>query len=170
MFQIPEAMQSYWSKRGYQKATTADIARLESKIGSSIPVPYVEFVTRFGFVDFDNVPGMQRLFDYNIAFPDRKEIRQGNIGYLFKLDHIIKAYRILTTAHSADDEDFPKFPANFLPLGSDAGQGKILLELGEHAGRIWYWPEKEWAWGTEDNTWLGLVADDFQAFINGLRS
>ena len=43
------------------------------------------------------------------------------------------------------------------------------MEMGKHPGRIWYWPFNEWAWGTEDNTWLGFVADDFRDFINGLR-
>ncbi len=171
MFQIPETMQSFWKQQGYQKATTADIARIEAKIGSSLPATYVEFVKRFGFVVFDeDIPEMRCLFDYTVTFPDRKEVRQGDIRFLFEPDDVIKIHHICTRAQSEDDEDFPKFPANFLPLGSDAGQGVILLELGDHPGRIWYWPEKEWAWGTQDNTWLGFVADDFQAFINGLRA
>ncbi|QRK11411.1 SMI1/KNR4 family protein [Archangium violaceum] len=172
MFQIPEAMQSHWNKRGYPKATAADITRLEARFGLSLPAPYVEFVTRFGFVVFDDVPGMRCLFDYTIAFPDRKELRQGDIAFLFEPDRIIKAHHICTTKQAEDeeDEDFPKFPANFLPVGNDAGQGMLLLEMGEHPGRIWYWTAKEWAWGTEDNTWLGFVAEDFQAFIDGLRS
>lgn len=169
MFQIPEAVQIYWGKQNYPKATIADIARIESKIGSSLPSAYVEFVTRFGFVDFDGIPEMRRLFDYTGVFPDRKEIRQREIRFLLPVDRIIKAYHICTRAQSDDDEDFPKFPANFLPVGNDAGQGLILLEMGEYLGRVWFWPEREWAWGTEDNTWLGFIAEDFQAFINGLR-
>jgi hypothetical protein len=171
MFQIPEAMLSHWTQRGYPKATAADIARLEARFGS-LPAPYVEFVTRIGFVVFDDVPGMRWRFDYTLTFPDRKEIRQGDIAFLLKPDKLIKAYDICTTKQTEEEEDegFPKFPANFLPVGSDAGQGAILLELGEHPGRVWYWPENEWAWGMEDNTWLGFVAEDFQAFINGLRS
>lgn len=171
MFQVPDTMQSHWSIRGKPKATADEIARIETAIGLALPAPYITFVTRFGFVVFDRVPGMRRLFDYAITFPDRKEVREGNISFLVSSDRLITSYQILTTPEVEDDDELPKFPANFLPVGNDAGQGKILLQLdGSAAGRVWYWPENEWAWGKEDNTWLGFVADDFYAFINGLRT
>jgi len=170
MFQIPETMQSHWIKRDKPRATTADIMRIESAIYSSLTLPYVEFVTQFGFVVFDDVPGMRCHFDYLITFPNRKEIREGNIGFFLEPEKLVKAYEILTTTEFDDDEDFPKFPRNYLPVGNDVGTGQILLELGEHAGRVWYWPYNDWAWGTEDNTWLGFVAEDFYDFINRLRS
>ena len=169
MFQIPEAMQTHWIKRGKPKASATDIMRIESKIGATLPAPYVEFITKFGFVVFDDVPGMYCLFDYIIIFPDRKEIHEADIAFFDQTDRLITAYETLTRKEFIDDEDFPKFPANYLPVASDAGQGQILLELGENAGRVWYWPYNDWAWGTEDNTWLGFVANDFYEFINKLR-
>ena len=170
MFQIPESMQEYWNSHPEPKATAADIARIEAAIGSALPAPYVEFVTQFGFVVFDDVPEMRCLFDYTVTFPDRQEIREGDIGFLHEPDRLLMAYENLTTSEFEDDEQSPSFPPNFLPVGNDAGQGQILLELGEQAGRVWYWPEREWAWGTQDNTWLGFVSEDFYQFINGLRS
>ena len=169
MFKIPEAMLSHWENRARPKATIYDISRIEQAIHSSLTIPYVQFVTQFGFVVFDDIPEMRCHFDYLKVFPDRKEIHIGDIGFFLETDKLIKAYDILTTTEFDNDEDFPKFPRNYLPVGNDAGTGQILLELGEHAGRVWYWPFNEWAWGIEHNTWLGFVADDFYGFINQLR-
>jgi hypothetical protein len=170
MFKIPKAMQAHWLECGKPKASLADSMRIESTIGSTLPAPYVEFITQYGFVDFDDIQGMRCLFDYIISLPDRKEVREGDIGFILETERLLSAYETLTRKQFEFDDEFPKFPAHYLPIGNDAGQGKILLELGEHVGRIWYWPFNEWAWGTEDNTWLGFVADDFYGFINKLRS
>ncbi|MEI7869127.1 MAG: SMI1/KNR4 family protein [Candidatus Methylumidiphilus sp.] len=170
MFKIPEAMMAYWKKYPEPKAGSFEVARIEAAIGSPLPLPYIEFITQYGSVVFGRDTEARCLFNYIINFPDRKEIREGNIAFFEEPDKLIQGYKILTTKESKDDEDFPKFPANYLPIGNDVGQGQILLEIGEHAGRIWYWPEKEWAWGVEDNTWLGFVANDLYEFINGLRS
>ena len=52
----------------------------------------------------------------------------------------------------------------------DDGSGTvILMEIAEKPGRIWYWYENDWAWGLEDNTWLGFVAENFEGFIKALR-
>lgn len=169
MFNISKMMQEQWTKRGKPKAAAIDIKRIESKIGTMLPTPYVQFVTQFGFVVFDDIPEMRCHFDYLKVFPDRKEIHMGDIGFFLETEKLIKAYDILTTTEFDNDEDFPKFTRNYLPVGNDAGTGQILLELGEHAGRVWYWPYNDWAWGMEDNTWLGFVADDFYGFINKLR-
>ena len=169
MFKIPEIMQNYWKKQAEPKASALDIFRIESTIGLKLPIAYVEFITQFGFVVFDDIQGMRCLFDYIISLPDRKEVREGDIGFILETERLLSAYETLTRKQFEFDDEFPKFPAHYLPIGNDAGQGKILLELGEHAGRVWYWPFNEWAWGTEDNTWLGFVADNFYDFINRLR-
>jgi hypothetical protein len=171
MFRLPEAMKIYWNKRGEAKATATDITHIEAAIGSKLAKPYIEFVTQFGFVSFDDVVGveMRCMFDYTIDFPDRAEIREGDIGSFLLPDELIETYGYFTTAEFEGDESTPLFPANYLPVGNDAGQGKILLELGENAGRVWYWPEREWAWGTEGNTWLGFVAENFYDCINNLH-
>lgn len=162
-------MQIYWASHPEPKATTADIARIEAEIGSTLPVSYIEFVTRIGFVIFGEDAEERNHFDYTITFPDRQEIREGDISFLEEPDRLITGYRVLTTSEIEDDEQFPKFPANYLPIGNSAGQDQILLEMGEHAGRVWFWPYNDWAWGTEDNTRLGFVAEDFYEFINKLR-
>jgi hypothetical protein len=169
MFQIPEPMRAYWEKQETRKATHDDIVRIQQAIGSPLPASYIEFVTSIGFVVFNDVPGMRNAFSYSIAFADKQEIYQGDIAFLKKPDHVIQGYEICTTPEVEDDDERPFFPANFLPVGNDAGQGQLLIELGERLGRVWYWTEKDWAWGLEDNTWLGYVADDFCDFINKLK-
>lgn len=63
--------------------------------------------------------------------------------------------------------DLPLIPDGFLPAANDNGQGLVLIEL--QTGKVWYWRESAWRWGTEDNTRLAFVADDFDGFINALR-
>ena len=155
MYQITESMLVSWSEDNKPKATTTDIARIDAAIGAKLPTPYVEFITQFGFVIFGLDAEERYHFDYIIVFPDRKEIHKGNIRFMLQTDRLLKAYANLTTSEFNNDDEFPKFPTKYLPVGNDAGQGKILLELGEHAGRVWYWPFNEWAWGVEHN--LSLI-------------
>lgn len=170
MFQIPEAMHSYWEEQARPKATAADIARIERLFGTALPAPYVEFISSYGFVVFDDVPGMRCLFDFVVKSPEGEWTDEGDIAFFHKPERMLMAYENLAEPRPEDPECFPKFPAHFLPIANDAGQGQILLEFGEHPGRVWYWRENEWAWGVEDNTWLGFVADDFESFINKLRA
>ncbi len=169
MFQITEEMEARWRRDDKPKATEADIARIEDEIGSTLPAPYIEFATRYGFVIFGRDPEQRCFFDCTFTFPDREEIREGDISHFMNADRILLAYDSLTQPEVEVDDEFPKFPADYLPIGMDAGQGEILLEMGEHSGRVWYWPFNEWAWGFEDNTRLGFVAEDLYGFINGLR-
>lgn len=169
MFNIPDIMLSHWEEQGEPKATADDIARIEAAVGSTLPLPYIEFVTRYGFVVFEDIPGMKDAFPYTISADGEEGLRQGDISFFHEPSDLIQIYKYSTTAASAEDDTRPLFPANFVPVASNAGQGQILVEIGEHAGRVWYWTEKEWAWGMEDNTWLGFVADDFYKFINKLQ-
>lgn len=165
MFQITESMQIYWKKTDEPKATAFDTALIETELSIILPVPYVEFITQYGFVFFDeDCDG----FDYSIIFPDLNEIYQGNISYLKGPNHLVIGYRN-STINSVDD-GLPAFPKNYFPIGNDEGQGQVLLKMdGEDTGSVWYWPYNEWAWGAETNTWLGFVAKDFYEFINKLR-
>jgi hypothetical protein len=177
MFKIPEPMLTYWEGKAYKKASIAELAELERLFGTALPASYVKFVTQIGFVVFDDAPGvkMHDLFDYTVVpspenkYAEEGEIGQGNIAFLVQPDRVVKSYGILTEPEVEDDDQLPKFPRNYLPIGNDAGQGKILLETTGRSGRVWYWQENDWAWGFEDNTWLGFVADNFEDFINGLR-
>jgi len=165
MFNITGSMQSYWDEKKEPKATHADITKIEADLSIVFSVPYVEFITQFGFVIFgENCDG----FDYSITFPDRQEMHQGDLAFLHNPDQIIMCYRNMIK--DLIEEGCPAIPDSYLPIGNDEGQGQILLKMdGEDTGSVWYWPYNEWAWGTETNTWLGFVAKDFYEFINKLR-
>lgn len=169
MFQIPEAMLNYWQKKNKPKATAADIQVIEASLGINLPIPYLDFITQFGFVVFQSgIDEMRDTFDYTITYPDRVEVHEGDIAYVFDLNRVMAAYNTMTDPNY--DEWTPCFPRNYLPVAGDAGQGSILLELGgDRPGRVWYWTEKQWPWGEEDNTWLGFVAENFYDFINKLH-
>jgi hypothetical protein len=169
VFKVTKEMIEQWEKDNQPRAGAADISKIEDYIQTSLPVPYVEFVTRFGFVMFGREPEGRDCFDYFINYPDRKEVREGDISHFKDPEPLIETHEVLTSSEDDSDDEFPKFPAQFLPIGMDAGQGEILLELGEDAGRVWYWPFDEWAWGKESNTTLGFVAENLYDFINGLR-
>ena len=174
MFEISDVAIKQWIKKNKPKATKEGISKIEATIKTSLPVPYVEFVTEYGFVLFQNdISGMPCLFDYTVTFPDRKETREGYIAYILNPDRIIKAYDYCTSP-ALDEEDAkvrPLFPANYLPVGGSADESFVLFDISKTPsfGSVRYWPENEWAWGLEDNTWVGYVANDFYAFINNLR-
>jgi len=169
MFNIPRAMLDYWAKKAEPKATTADIAMVETATGGKLARPYVEFVTEFGFVVFDDVPGMRYKFDYALRYADRMEVRTGDIGYMLNPSALVRAYHRGT---QVDDpgEGLPCYPPDYLVVAGSAGQDSVLLQIhGDHPGRVWYWPENEDAWGRGTNVALGFVAENFYDFINRLR-
>jgi len=168
MFNITESIQFYWDKKNKPKASTEEIKRIEVEFNIALPVPYIEFITQFGFVLFGRDAEKKKNFEYSIIYPDRQEIHQGDIAFLRQTSRVISCYHNMT--QELIEDGLPAIPKNYLPVGSDAGQGQILLKMdGEDAGSVWYWPYNEWAWGTETNAWLGFVAKDFYEFINKLR-
>ncbi|MFN7571747.1 MAG: SMI1/KNR4 family protein [Betaproteobacteria bacterium] len=169
MFRVPKEMLAYWEETAEPKATAADIAMIEAAVSAKLALPYVEFVTQFGFVLFSVVPGMRNVFDYALRYPDRMEVQAGDIRCLVDPKQLIEGYQVATGVDSPDD-GLPQFPPNYLPVGDAADQSCILLELsGDHPGRVWYWPENEDAWGRGTNVALGFVAENFYDFINRLR-
>ena len=52
MFQLSNSMQHGFLARPRPKATAQDIQSIELALGLSLPKPYIEFVTEFGFVLF----------------------------------------------------------------------------------------------------------------------
>ncbi|MBL8472114.1 MAG: SMI1/KNR4 family protein [Rhodocyclaceae bacterium] len=169
MFKLPPGMIDTWRAMGKPIASPADIARLESELGTRLPAPYVEFVGRYGFVVFGGDAERRAVFSYVIDQPGQREAREDVVRYMFNPDMLMTIYRYMISTDEPDDESRPMIPRAYLPVASDAGHGRILLELEGRPGRVWYWPERDSRWGTEDNTQLGYVAENFEDFINGLR-
>lgn len=169
MFKITPAMFQSWQNKNEPKATRADIDMIERELGIRLPKPYVEFVMAYGFVVFGLDPENRCFFSYACDKDGQTVVRRGHIAFMENPETVIEGYRVLTSSEDLDDLTLPAFPKDYIPVGNDLGQGQILLELSPHHGRVWYWKEKEWRWGTEDNTELGFVADDFYEFINNLQ-
>jgi hypothetical protein len=169
MFNITPGMEQAWRDLPKPKATPADIAALEAALNVKLPASYVDFVSRYGFVAFGRDPEGRCVFWYTMDAPGGKETREGDVSFLFRPDRLLQVYRYMTTTESPDDETRPCIPPGYLTVGSDAGHGRILLDIAAHPGQVWYWRDSPSRWGTDDNVAIGFVADDFEGFINGLR-
>jgi hypothetical protein len=165
LFHVPQPLVDYWSRKNKPKATDADIEALERYVGEPLPTPYTTFLRDYGYVVFP-VHGPD---SFDTAFEERSQrvIRRGSIAFVRAAGKVIRAHERLPR----DDPQagFPLFPANHLPVGGDAGQSQILLELHPSTGRVWFWPERAERWGEPGNRSLGYVAPDFAAFVNGLE-
>lgn len=169
MFNVTPAMIQAWDEQGDHKASSMDVAKLQAIAKGKLPASYVDFITRYGFVEFGIDPDRTQLFTFTVDRSEQREIRQETAGFLQDADDVAVTYRYATTTDDPDDPTRPMFPAGYLPIGRDVDHGFILLDFVEIPGRIRYQPRTDWRWGTEDNTWLGDVAPDFEAFINNLR-
>lgn len=106
-------------------------------------------------------------FEYRLNEGGQETVKEGSITHLWPVEMIS---RMMEFGRVDDPENgLPQYPENMFPIGGTAGQDMILLELSPQKGRIWYWPEREDAWGRGDNKTLGYVAGSFTDFINNLR-
>ena len=164
MFQISEEMARYWEKKAKPKASNEDVGNLEKRFGV-LPAPYAEFIESFGYVVFSM--DLPSSFDFEILEGRQRVLRRATVSSLMRADRVLQAHKILT----ADDpeDNLPKFPSEFMPIGNDPGQGHILLRFGPSGGQVFYWPWRDERWGSPGNEGIGHVAEDFYAFINGLK-
>jgi hypothetical protein len=169
MFHITPAMQASWAADNEPKATAADIAAAEAALGVKLPDDYKEFISRHGFVMFGRDSEERNLFSYVIEDRGQRETRQRGVSFLLELDKAVGNYRYMTSTEDPEDDSRPMIPEGYLPIASDAGHGRLLLDIAANPGQVWFWPQSEWRWGMEDNRALGFVAESFEAFINGLR-
>jgi hypothetical protein len=169
IFKITPGMAQAWLDMPGPKATPADIALIENSLGIKLPQSYVDFIEQHGFVVFGRDPDGLSVFSYVIDDGGQKVTRQADITYLFEPDKILRVYRYMICTDFPEDETRPMIPPGYLTIGHDSGQGTLLLDVAANPGRVYYWPESEWRWGTEDNVALGFVADNFATFINNLR-
>ncbi|MFL6629930.1 MAG: SMI1/KNR4 family protein [Burkholderiaceae bacterium] len=162
-------MQASWAADNEPKATAADIAAAEAALGVKLPDDYKEFISRHGFVMFGRDSEERNLFSYVIEDRGQRETRQRGVSFLLELDKAVGNYRYMTSTEDPEDDSRPMIPEGYLPIASDAGHGRLLLDIAANPGQVWFWPQSEWRWGMEDNRALGFVAESFEAFINGLR-
>lgn len=165
MFQLPPELLAYWQRKDKPKASDQDIALLATFFEDGVPKPYADFISEYGYVVFSM--DFTDSFDAVFAESGQTVVRQGSVAYIMTAERSAMAHELSTRI--SPGEGLPSFPSTYLPVGGDAGRGVILLERSPSAGRVWYWPDRDEPWGETGNTALGLVADDFHGFINGLR-
>lgn len=172
MFNIPEQTLLQWEKEDKPKATSEDIERLQKYIKSVLPdldvqlsKPYLEFITRYGFVVFNHP--LLDSFWYEYSEGGQKARFPGPVSYFKNVDKIILSHSIMTGRKHEDDDKF--IPDFMLPIASGNDQDIILLELGGQHDRIFYWEDNFDPWGIGSNTRLGFVADNMYDFINNLE-
>jgi hypothetical protein len=167
MIQVPDHVRQGWLAFGPRKASDSDIRLLEARLGAPLPRSYVEFVQTCGFVRFGFDMHDTRMFTVTDDADGRRGLRQATMGFLVSPERALQTWTAFTDRSDPESEVSPLIPDGYFPAGNDSGQGLLLIELA--TGRIWHWRESAWRWGTEDNTRLGFVAEDFEAFFNGLR-
>ena len=167
MIQVSDDIKQGWLHFPPRKATEAEIRLLEARFGASLPRQYVDFVKTYGFVKFGYDANDTRIVTVMHEGEGQRELSQATIGFLVPPERAIQTWTTFTDKSDPDAEDLPLIPDGYFPAANDNGQGLVLIEL--QTGRIWYWRESAWRWGTEDNTRLGFVAQDFDGFINALR-
>ncbi len=168
-FNVTPAMLESWAREGTDLPSEADIAAAESALGFALPDDYKAFIRQYGFVSFGRDDEDRCSFSMILGRPWAFLREEHSVGYLPSLDKLVQIHRSMTTTDDLDDETRPSIPPGFLPVARDARYGCVLIDVAEHPGRVWFWPESDWRWGTEDNRFLGYVADSFEAFINGLQ-
>ncbi|HEY9024533.1 MAG TPA: SMI1/KNR4 family protein [Burkholderiaceae bacterium] len=167
MIQVSDDVKQGWLVYPPRKASDADLLALEATFGARLPAQYADFVKHYGFVKFGYDANDTRVFTFVYEGEGQRELRQATAGFLVPPDRAVQTWTTFTDKSDPDSEESPLIPDGYFPAGNDNGQGLILIELA--TGKIWYWRESAWRWGTEDNTRLGFVADDFDGFINALR-
>ncbi|MEM9970259.1 MAG: SMI1/KNR4 family protein [Pseudomonadota bacterium] len=165
-FNIPPDLAAYWRQKDKPKATDRDVEVLRTAFDGELPRPYEAFLRTYGYVVFS----MDFADSFSAIFDEGKGAvtQQGSIAYVMAPEHVLTACELATRVSHA--EGLPAFPPNFVPVGGDTGRSLILLEREPEPGRVWYWPDRDLAWGEVGNTALGYVASDFYEFINGLRA
>ncbi|MEP6501812.1 MAG: SMI1/KNR4 family protein [Betaproteobacteria bacterium] len=169
MFKITPRMAQAWRDLPSPRATPADVTLVEGSLGIRLPPAYAAFITQHGFVVFGRDPEGRCVFSYVIDDGVREVTREADITFLFELEKLMRVYRYMISTDFPEDETRPMIPPGYLTIGHDSGQGTLLLDVAANPGRVYYWPESEWRWGTEDNVALGYVAENFEDFINSLR-
>jgi SMI1 / KNR4 family (SUKH-1) len=167
MFNVTPEVEQSWADADRPKATASDIAQIEGALGTRLPADYIEFVTRYGFVIFGDDDQRTCVFRYTLQGTGQRELHQHEIAFLYESPRVLKVWRNMGDTGQASGGSPPMLPPGVFPIGSDPGQGLILLELA--TGKVLFWRENDAPWGEGGNTRLGEVSESFATFINGLQ-
>lgn len=164
MFDIPSDVLDTWQAGSRPKASDADLERIDLIAGSPMPDDYKDFVATHGFVEFGNDPTMIDVFRYAVEQRDGVVEREDSIAVLYSAALVEDVTTRLRNAEPGDS--LPILPPGLIVIGANAdGESNLVLE--PETGRVYFIPEVE----EEDasDMVIGLVAESFTDFINGLK-
>ncbi|HEY4240136.1 MAG TPA: SMI1/KNR4 family protein [Kofleriaceae bacterium] len=130
------------------KATAADMARLEARLGHALPAVYRYFLARYGGCAFggDEDHVVVTIHEQNPS----GRITAPEVFYALDPSHSYSIERALDTYAG-------RIPSGVLPISSDAGGNQICLDVGgDYEGSVWVWDhEQRWFTGS-----LQAIADE----------
>lgn len=147
------------------RMTPEDFARIEGLWQHPLPEAYKTFMETYGPVPFPDVGQSSTSYVYKEG--DFEQSFACQFTGFVDFETLALNHRYLLD-DTDNDTGGPFFPTNMLSFGGDPGQNKFLLELGTDTPRVWFWEDQPDAWGSGNNTRLGLVADNLVTFINTL--
>ncbi len=159
-FNPPRDTLRYWKATGSILATDTDIALLERRLNMKAPKSYIEFMKKFGAVEFDD--------EIDCRFDCVYEQSGGILRRTQVISHIKAPETALRYCEGLQADPHVDLPSNLFPFGMDNGQGEILIEFGFPTERVFYWDFENHDWES-GATRIGFVADDMYEFINNLK-
>jgi hypothetical protein len=165
MLTLPPLLLAVTQREPFVKATANDLTLIRGIQPLEVPESYLEFITRFGYLDLDPLDDPCE-FEYEYREPDFAIAFCDSVSSFMHAERVHAYYDGLVVE---EDDDLPKFPPFMLPVCFNPGQSHVLLECGGESDRVWFWEFQGDAWGQGNNVRLGFVAQTFQEFLNKLR-
>lgn len=156
MITLPPLLKSYLANHPKPVIPSHAVDRAETELDFKLAREYREFVESYGCIQFGQSDEVECAFEYSASIGTKRQA----ISFLHDIETLPLIHKNMTT-------DDPSYPAEFVCVGSDAGQGCVLLEIS--SGRVFYWPENDSRWGESGNDQIYLVAENFAEFISALK-
>jgi hypothetical protein len=178
MQQIDPDLLAFWADEPDNKATDADLDRLEADIGFALPLPYRRYQKEIGYKrlyfknqkykwgETENL--IAARYDMNLQAIERNIL----LRHFYPIDSVRKNYELFSRPFGFLEDVGPRIPPQMLTIGAAAGKtdGQVLLNLGEkNFGTVWFWERFDATWGTSGNDTIGFLGDDVYDVLYKLR-
>ncbi|MGV1754179.1 SMI1/KNR4 family protein [Agrobacterium sp. CG674] len=168
---LPAELQSLLEKpdemgRPEKPITQTDLEEFERSQGVVLPPSYKDYCLRYGSRALQN----RKIYAFKtkVMFTDRKS-KKADVGSISGPPYILETYqRYMDPIYNNSG---PRLPEHVYPFTFDDGYGHCLVDLNKETyGRVLYIVIRAKTFGDTGYGWdqIGVVADDFQGFLDGL--